>query len=61
MLKYPVNPAYLGVELQNQQSSAQTFLEYCREQNIPFNKADSMLYDINKAQQNYEIFKVLFD
>ena len=61
VLKYPVNPAYLGGELQNQQSSPQTFLDYCREQNIPFNKADSMLYDINKAQQNYEIFKVLFD
>ena len=62
-MKYPVNPAYLGTEKLNQETdlTSQTFLDYCRQQNIPFNKADATLYELNKSAQNYQILKVLFD
>jgi len=49
-LKFPNNPAYFKAKKQSrtkpQTKENQTFLDYCREYNIPFNDADALLYKL---------------
>lgn len=59
-LKYPVNPAYLPQSKKRDQMH-QTFLDFCRDQKIPFNKADQALYDLTRTEDTFEIFKVILD
>jgi hypothetical protein len=42
-------------------NSNQTFLDFCRQQNIPFNQADQMSYKLLKNKELYQIFRVYFD
>lgn len=53
-----MNPAYFSMK-PNQ--DRQTFLDYCQQQRIPFNKADQLLYEIQKTKETYDVFKVLLD
>jgi hypothetical protein len=39
----------------------ETFIETCRQQNIPFNKADATLYKIQEQKDLYRIFCVIFN
>lgn len=41
--------------------SQKTLLDFCREQNIPFNDTDKVLYKLQQSKDNYQIYKVLFD
>ena len=59
-LKYPVNPAYLPKTKKLDQMDL-TFLDFCRQQKIPFNKADQILYELTKTEDTYEICKVHLD
>lgn len=62
-LKFPTNPAYCkpskwDVNLAEDQ---RTLLDFCREQNIPFNDTDKLLYKLQQSKDNYEIYRVIFD
>jgi hypothetical protein len=36
-------------------------IEFCRQQNIPFNEADAVLYKLQKQKDFYKIFTVIFN
>lgn len=38
-----------------------TFLELCRQQNIPFNQADATLYKLQEQTDYYKIFCSIFN
>jgi hypothetical protein len=43
-LKFPSNPAYL--KARPKKHGEQQVLDFCREQNIPFNETDRLLYKV---------------
>lgn len=56
-LKFPDNPAYLRInKFYKEKEALVPILKYCRENEIPFNKADRMLYRINQSKDNYRLF-----
>lgn len=66
-LKFPSNPAYFNQKNVSRadklkfQKQNQTFLDFCREQNIPFNTADEMVYKLQTSKEHFQIFRVYFD
>ncbi len=44
-----------------QGKSDQQVLDFCREQNIPFNDVDKLLYKMQKSKDWFAIYKVIFD
>lgn len=59
-LKFPTNPAYFK-QSKNEIINNKTLLDFCREQNIPFNETDKLLYKLQQSKETFEIYRVLFD
>ena len=67
-LEFPLNPAFYksgsankSVAVKDTKAMKETFLELCRQQNIPFNKADALLYRLQAQKDIFRIFCVIFN